>query len=63
MLIVIKFPYALKSARRDELMEKYTQMLREGNCVLISDSTVQVEVYSDEDIKSEPVFIMSKENE
>lgn len=51
MLVIMKFPYALKSARRDELIEKYTKLLREGDCVLISDAIIQIEVYEyDENI-------------
>lgn len=45
MIVVIRFPYVLKTEKRKEIMKEYTEKIKSGDCVLVSDPHVVVEVY------------------
>lgn len=50
MLVILKFPYVLKRSAREEMVDKYTNLLRSGDAVFVVDASMEVEVYkTDED--------------
>lgn len=45
LLVIIRYPYSLRKNVREELIEKYRQLIRYGDCVLLADPMVGIEVY------------------
>lgn len=57
MIVVIKLPYVIKRSIREEMIDKYTELLRSGDTVLVLDSSAKVEVYKTDDEKDKDISV------